>query len=453
MVEIATAGPLSPMVPSLLLRRANPKTERPPCRSPSSCATSTAGETGWFSSPAVVDLDGDGKKEIVAPLYSTFVFDGATGKQLAKGTATQGRVYAPGVVADLDGDGTTEIVVGGNKGTVAAYDYKIGQLDVKTGWPALHVERRASPGSARHGRGRSRRRRQDRGRRHHDEHREHRRAGLRVLADGKLFQPAGSGDTGVAALQPARRGRRQGLQRRRQHGLRLLRRERRHRQHRRRRPSSRSSSPTTTTRSTRSSPTARRSSRRPWYTNPDANMFLGKRMGWGQFIRWVDPNVEDNHYHDDPSGPYPRSRTTCGCSGPRRRPNVVDIERRRQERGRRHSQRRAARALRDAGLRVHGARRRVRRRLARGAAPRGLRDAARSATSRPVRRSATTTRRAAFPRRPSRTSSATRSPEIVAPHQRRLRLRDRPGRAAPVALRLRARARRRRSPPRSPSPI
>ena len=59
-----------------------------------------AGETAWFSSPAIVDLDGDGKMEIVAPLYSTFVFD-ANGKQLAKGTATKGRVYAPGVVADL----------------------------------------------------------------------------------------------------------------------------------------------------------------------------------------------------------------------------------------------------------------------------------------------------------------------------------------------------------------
>ena len=27
-------------------------------------------ETGWFSSPGLVDLNGDGKKEIVAPFYS-----------------------------------------------------------------------------------------------------------------------------------------------------------------------------------------------------------------------------------------------------------------------------------------------------------------------------------------------------------------------------------------------
>ena len=33
------------------------------------------GETGWFSSPGLVDLDGDGRLEIVAPFSSTFVFD------------------------------------------------------------------------------------------------------------------------------------------------------------------------------------------------------------------------------------------------------------------------------------------------------------------------------------------------------------------------------------------
>jgi hypothetical protein len=93
------------------------------------------GETGWFSSPGLADLNGDGRPEIVAPFYSTFVFD-ASGHQLGKGTATKGRVYAPGVVADLDGDGTREIVVGGNEGTVAAYDLGPGGLSVKPGWPA-----------------------------------------------------------------------------------------------------------------------------------------------------------------------------------------------------------------------------------------------------------------------------------------------------------------------------
>jgi hypothetical protein len=93
------------------------------------------GETGWFSSPGLVDLGGDRRLEIVAPFYSTLVYD-ARGRLLGKGTATEGRVYAPGVVADLDRDGVREIVAGGNEGTVAAYNLLGGRLQVKPGWPA-----------------------------------------------------------------------------------------------------------------------------------------------------------------------------------------------------------------------------------------------------------------------------------------------------------------------------
>src|SRR5215468_10815946 len=105
-----------------------------PVQAPRFVRNTPTGETGWFSSPSLVDLNGDGKLEIVAPFYSTFVFD-ARGRLLAKGTATKGRVYAPGVVADLDGDKIPEIVVGGNEGTVAAYDFVGGRLKLKPGWP------------------------------------------------------------------------------------------------------------------------------------------------------------------------------------------------------------------------------------------------------------------------------------------------------------------------------
>jgi len=114
---------------------ARSKAKRPPVAGPRFVRTIATGETGWFSSPGLVDLTGDRRLEIVAPFYSTFVFD-HKGRLLGKGTATGGRVYAPSVVADLDGDGAPEIVVGGSDGTVAAYDLRGGGLQLKPGWPA-----------------------------------------------------------------------------------------------------------------------------------------------------------------------------------------------------------------------------------------------------------------------------------------------------------------------------
>src|SRR5918992_2917023 len=93
------------------------------------------GETGWFASPGLADVTGDRRLEIVAPFYSTLVYD-ARGRLLGRGTATEGRVYAPSVVADLDRDGVREVVVGGNEGTVAAYRLRGGRLQVEPGGPA-----------------------------------------------------------------------------------------------------------------------------------------------------------------------------------------------------------------------------------------------------------------------------------------------------------------------------
>src|SRR5262245_18981954 len=105
-----------------------------PVRRPQFVRRIATGETGWFSSPGLVDLDHDGRLEIVAPFYSTFVFD-AKGHQLGRGRATQCRVYAPSVVTDLEGDGVPDIVVGGT-GAVAAYEFRHGRLRLKKGWPA-----------------------------------------------------------------------------------------------------------------------------------------------------------------------------------------------------------------------------------------------------------------------------------------------------------------------------
>jgi len=96
------------------------------------------GNTGWFSSPAVYDLDGDGDKEIIAPFYDIAVWDhtGTLLCQVPTDVSHFGSVYAPGVVADLEGDGTVEVVVAAGDGSVAAYEWIGGALAIKAGWPA-----------------------------------------------------------------------------------------------------------------------------------------------------------------------------------------------------------------------------------------------------------------------------------------------------------------------------
>lgn len=91
------------------------------------------GETSWFASPVVRDLDGDGQRELITAQYSVFVFD-AQGNQLAKAEGGEGRVYAPHVVADLEGDGFVDIVYGSDA-ELWAYEWKNKSLVQKAGWP------------------------------------------------------------------------------------------------------------------------------------------------------------------------------------------------------------------------------------------------------------------------------------------------------------------------------
>ncbi|MCD6497488.1 MAG: VCBS repeat-containing protein [Deltaproteobacteria bacterium] len=95
------------------------------------------GNTGWYASPAVVDLDGDGRNELVGAFYDIGVWDsdGNLLSAMERGDH-KGRVYAPEVVADLDGDGVMEVVVAAGEGTVAAYEWRNGGLVLKHGWPA-----------------------------------------------------------------------------------------------------------------------------------------------------------------------------------------------------------------------------------------------------------------------------------------------------------------------------
>ena len=78
-------------------------------------------QTGWYSSPAIADLDRDGAPEVVQGSYDVVALNGATGA--LKWRAPNGSRVWPGVaVADLTGDGTLEVVVGRGSDQLTVYD-------------------------------------------------------------------------------------------------------------------------------------------------------------------------------------------------------------------------------------------------------------------------------------------------------------------------------------------
>ena len=78
-------------------------------------------ESGWLGSPAVADLDGDGKLEIVAARGAQVVVWAPDGAVKWRAPVAGGRIWASPVVADLAGDGKLEIAVA-SRDKVYAFD-------------------------------------------------------------------------------------------------------------------------------------------------------------------------------------------------------------------------------------------------------------------------------------------------------------------------------------------
>jgi hypothetical protein len=295
----------------------------PPVSAPRFVRTIPTGETGWFASPGLIDLNGDGRLEIVAPFYSTFVFD-AKGRLLGKGTATKGRVYAPGVTADLDGDNVPEIVVGGNEGTVAAYELRDGRLQLERGWPASTCSGGQCP--------------EARGMAAADLDGDGRvevvvtttntsPTGAQVFvfdASGGLYRPQGAPATAWPRFNTlSGKGNDTDFNGAGNHGygaygenvgignldddaeLEIVVTFDNHQinvfNH---------------------DGTSVLAS--PWYTNRQSE-HAGRRLGWGQFIRWLSAKVEDDHYHRH-VGPWPDVRKTMWLQWTASPPSVADLD-------------------------------------------------------------------------------------------------------------------------------
>jgi hypothetical protein len=255
------------------------------------------GQTSWFASPVVADLDHDGNNKLIAGYYSLFVYD-KTGKKLSQADGNGSRIYAPFVVTDLEGDGIMEIVCGQGS-QVWAYEWKGGALHVKAGWPVDTTTAGESP--------------EVRGLAAADldgngtieiiatttQTQSASVGGAQVFVyspNGAIYQPAGlsypawprynnrigtGGDAdrngmgedgygcyglnvGVCNLDDDAN------------------------------PEIVVTYDNHAIQAFKNNGVAIDSS--PWFTNPDS-AYLNLRMTWGQFIRWCDPVVEENHYH------------------------------------------------------------------------------------------------------------------------------------------------------------
>ncbi len=76
-------------------------------------------QTGWYGSPAIVDIDKDGATDVLWASYDLVALNGATGALKWRAANSQ-RAWTAVAVADLTGDGSLEAVVGrgGNQVTV-----------------------------------------------------------------------------------------------------------------------------------------------------------------------------------------------------------------------------------------------------------------------------------------------------------------------------------------------
>jgi len=284
-----------------------------------------AGQTSWYASPVVADLDEDGENELIAAYDSLYAFTPA-GDLIDRVQGNGSRIYAPHVVADLEDDGTVEIVCGQGR-HVYVYEWIQREFALKPGWPRDTTCAGSSP--------------EVRGLAAADldgngtveiiatttQTLSTAQGGAQVFvwsADGSLYQPAGLADAawprynnrtgyGGDADRNAMGHSGYGC-----FGLNVA-------------VGDIDDDPQQEIIVTYDNhhiqafdPTGEAIDASAWFTNRSSD-YLGERMTWGQFIRWYDPEVEADHYHRH-AGTWPHPSWTEWLQWTASPPHVADLD-------------------------------------------------------------------------------------------------------------------------------
>lgn len=78
-------------------------------------------DTGWYASPAVADLDGDGEPEVIWGDYDLYALNGDDGSRQWAGDGDGDRIWPGIAVADLTGDGSLEVIAGRGGDSLTVY--------------------------------------------------------------------------------------------------------------------------------------------------------------------------------------------------------------------------------------------------------------------------------------------------------------------------------------------
>ncbi len=281
--------------------------------------------TSWFSSPIIHNL-GSGEKKLVGAFYDLYVWD-KDFTELARARhgddyPHKGRIYAPAVCADLDEDGIFEIVVASTQGSVAAYEWKNGNLSIKAGWPVSACDAGQCPEV----RGLAAGDLDGNGTIEVVVSTTQTSGGAQIFvfdSNGNTYQPGGTScvawprynsatgpcgdadDNGAGNHGYGAFGLNVGV-------------------------GNLDDDPFLEIVATfdnhqinvfNHDGTSMLSS--PWFTNHSSE-YLGNRMNWGQFIRWFEPAVEEEHYHQN-SGGWPHPSTDKWLQWTSSPPNIADI--------------------------------------------------------------------------------------------------------------------------------